>query len=136
MLDCLIFGDSIAQGIHSFKKECFPYVKANLSSEEFNDRFIVNNKNDYGSEVAIISLGSYDTKTIETEKELTILRNKIKAERVYWILPNQEKFPNQFQMVNSVANKFNDFVVKPKNYKKDLILPTEKSYKEISKEIQ
>lgn len=136
MLDCLIFGDSIAEGLQHFKKECVPYVQSNLSSKEFNNKFIINHKSDYGSEVAIISLGSYDKNKVKTEKELTNIRNKIKSERVYWILPNQEKFPNQFKIVNSVAQKFNDFVIKPKSYQKASILPTEKSYKEISKEIE
>ncbi len=135
MLDCLIFGDSIAVGIHQFKKECVAYAEMGINSRNFNKKYVNNKKNDYGSEVAIISLGSNDYQGIKTFEELVRLREKVKSQRVYWILPNQEKFPGQVKDVNMVAEKYNDFVITPKHYTKDKVHPKMSGYREISEEI-
>lgn len=93
-------------------------------------------KNDFGSEVVIISLGSNDHNGIKTYSELYKLRERVKAQRVYWILPNPELFPRQAQDVNLIAIHFGDFVIKTNRYQVDKVHPSWAGYKEISNEAQ
>ncbi len=136
MLDCLIFGDNIAVGLHQVKKECVMYAEVGINSRNFNNKYVSNKKHDYGSEVAIISLGSNDYRNINTYEELVYLRERVKSQRVYWILPNESKYESQSADVRKVAENFNDFIIAPKSYELDGFHPTSESYKEISKEVE
>lgn len=136
MLDCLIFGDSIGVGTHQFKQQCVAYVKSGINSKDFNKKYLRNQKNDYGSEVAIISLGSNDYKGIKTYEELMYLRERVKSQRVYWILPNIEKFPSQVESVKKVAEQYSDFVITPTKYEPDKVHPTAAGYKEIAQQVE
>ena len=51
MLDCLILGDSIAVGVHMFKKECVAYAKGGINSWQYNRDYVTPRKNNFGSEV-------------------------------------------------------------------------------------
>ncbi len=59
----------------------------------------------------------------------------MKAQRVYWILPNEQSFPIQFKEVNKVAEKYGDFVIKPKSYAKDNVHPTAMGTKKLHKKL-
>ena len=132
MLDCLILGDSIAVGTHEFKQMCYSYAKGGINSWQFNQKYVKDRKNDFGSEVVIISLGSNDHEKIKTYSELNKLRERIKAQRVYWILPNPEKFPKQADDVKMIASHFGDFVIETKRYQPDKIHPSWAGYKELA----
>ena len=136
MLDCLILGDSIAVGTHQFKQECVAYAKGGINSWQYNRDYVKNRKNDFGAEVVIISLGSNDHKGVKTYNELYKLRERIKAQRVYWILPNPSLFPKQADDVNLISVSFGDFVIKPARYQQDQVHPSWAGYKEIAKEAQ
>ena len=134
MLDCLILGDSIAVGTHQFKQECYAYAKGGINSRAFNDKYVNNRKNDFGAEVVLISLGSNDGGVgVKTYNELYKLRERIKAERVYWVLPNPAKFPRQADDVNLIAISFGDFVIKTNKYQPDQVHPSWNGYKDIAK---
>lgn len=134
MLDCLILGDSIAVGTHQFKQECVAYAKGGINSWQYNKDYVKPRKNDFGAEVVIISLGSNDHAGVKTFDELVALRKRIKADRVYWILPNQEKFYRQAEDVRAVALDFGDTIIKPTRYQPDNVHPSWAGYKEIAKE--
>lgn len=136
MLDCLIMGDSIAVGTHQFKQECVEYAKGGINSWQYNKQYVQGRKNDFGAEVVIISLGSNDHAGVKTYNELYKLRERIKAQRVYWVLPNKEKFPKQADGVNLIAISFGDFVIKPTRYQADQVHPSWAGYKEIAKEAE
>ena len=136
MLDCLILGDSIAVGTHQFKPECVAYAKGGINSWQYNKNYVIPRKNDFGAEVVIISLGSNDHAGVKTYNELYRLRERVKAERVYWILPNAEKFPRQEHDVNLIAISFGDFVIKPTRYQPDQVHPSWAGYKEIAKQVE
>ena len=136
MLDCLILGDSIAVGTHQFKPECVAYAKGGINSWQYNKNYVIPRKNDFGAEVVIISLGSNDHAGVKTYNELYRLRERVKAERVYWILPNAEKFPKQEHDVNLIAISFGDFVIKPTRYQPDQVHPSWVGYKEIAKQAE
>lgn len=132
MLDCLILGDSIAVGTAQFKPECTAIAKSGINSWQYNKEYVKNRKNDFGAEVVLISLGSNDHTGVKTYNELYRLRERVKAERVYWVLPNKEKFPQQADDVNLIAVSFGDFVIKPTRYQEDKVHPSWAGYKEIA----
>ena len=136
MLDCLILGDSIAVGTHQFKQECVAYAKVGINSRQYYQQYVLPRQNDFGAEVVIISLGSNDWDGIKTYNELYKLRERVKAERVYWVLPNPEKFIRQAEDVKLIALSFGDFVIKPTRYQKDEVHPSWAGYKEIAKEAE
>lgn len=131
MLDCLILGDSIAVGTHQFKKECVAVAKGGINSWQYNRDYVKDRKNDFGAEVVIISLGSNDHKGVKTYNELYKLRERVKAQRVYWVLPNPALFPKQAEDVNLISVSFGDFVIKPSRYQQDQVHPSWAGYKEI-----
>lgn len=133
MLDCLILGDSIAVGTHQFKPECTMIAKGGINSWQYNKDYVKPRKNDFGAEVVLISLGSNDHKGVKTYNELYQLRERIKAQRVYWVMPNPEKFIRQAEDVKLIALSFGDFVIKPTRYQPDQVHPSWAGYKEIAK---
>ena len=133
MLECLILGDSIAKGISDVRKECVAYVKSGVNSHDYVNRFLLNSSNNTAKNI-IISLGSNDLVNIETYEELDTLRQMVKADRVYWILPNiKERKRKQVWMV---ANKYNDIIIDARGYDRsqDAVHPTYKGYKEIAEQ--
>lgn len=132
MLDCLILGDSIAVGTAQFKPECTAIAKGGINSWQYNRDYVKPRKNDFGAEVVIISLGSNDHKGVKTYNELYRMRERIKAQRVYWVLPNPALFPKQADDVNLISVSFGDFVIKPSRYQADQIHPSWAGYKEIA----
>ena len=134
MIDCLILGDSIAVGTHQFKQECTMIAKGGINSRQYYQQYVLPRQNDFGSEVVIVSLGSNDGGVgVKTYNELYKLRERIKAQRVYWILPNPERFPRQADDVNLIAISFGDFVIKTQRYQEDKVHPSTAGYKEIAK---
>lgn len=136
MLDCLILGDSIAVGTGNVKPECTTIAKGGINSKQYYQQYVLPRQNDFGAEVAIISLGSNDHAGIKTYNELYKLRERTKAQRVYWVLPNPEKFPKQAEDVKLIALSFGDFVIKPTRYQSDQVHPSWAGYKEIAKEAE
>ncbi len=133
MLDCLILGDSIAVGTAQFKPECTAIAKGGINSWQYKRDYVIPRQNDFGAEVVIISLGSNDHAGIKTYNELYRLRERVKAQRVYWVLPNKEKFPKQANDVELVAISFGDAIIKPTRYQADQVHPSWAGYKEIGK---
>lgn len=136
MLECLILGDSIAVGTHKFKTECVAYAQGGINSSQFNKKFVIPSQKELKAEVVIISLGSNDHKGIKTHAELLELRNNVRASRVYWVLPNPEKFYNQSEDVKLVAQHFGDIIIKPTRYQPDQVHPSWAGYKQIAKEAE
>jgi lysophospholipase L1-like esterase len=131
MLDCLILGDSIAVGASKFKPECAVIAKGGWNSWQYNRDYVIPRKNDFGAEVVLISLGSNDHKGVKTYNELYKLRERIKAQRVYWVLPNPKLFPKQADDVKLIAISFGDQIIQTDRYQSDQIHPSWAGYKEI-----
>lgn len=136
MLDCLVLGDSIAVGTHHFKQECVAYAKSGLNSQQWNNAYLRNRPNDLGSEVAIISLGTNDHSGVHTFKELQYMRSRVRAQRVYWIMPPcNDKFckPSVNEIVKIIAEANGDFILTTKRLQPDAIHPSWAGYKELAK---
>lgn len=127
MLECLILGDSIAVGIAQHRPECVAYVKVGVNSRDWINKNITK---ELSANTVIISLGSNDYKKINTLKELFTLREVVHAKRVYWILPAIN--PEVREMVDIVADKFEDKILVIPKVSKDGIHPTSKAYKQLS----
>ena len=127
MPECLILGDSIAVGIAQHRPECIAYATVGINSRKFVDNHITGNLN---AKTVIISLGSNDTKNIKTLSELFALRQVIKADRVYWVLPAKDTQAKE--AVGIVADKFEDKTVGITKLSKDGIHPTGQEYIELA----
>lgn len=130
MLECLIVGDSIAVGVSQIRTECAAIVKSGINSQSWVrsnlDKVV-------GKEyrTVVISLGANDWKGIDTEAQIRLLRNNVKAEQVFWLLPSSKLKPRQVESVKLVANEFGDVVIpRPEsNISPDGVHPTYKGYK-------
>lgn len=132
MLDCLILGDSLAVGVGQIRKECVTYAKSGINSYDYVNRHVLHTNGTTSAKTVIISLGSNDTKKIETYDELDTLRQLVKADRVYWIVPNIKE--SKRKAVNMVAEKYKDFVIDARQHQisPDGVHPTYMGYKTIS----
>ena len=128
MLECLIIGDSIAVGVSQVRTECQSIAKVGINSRDWNRH---NLEKLTSTKTLIISLGANDYKGIDTEVNLRKLRTRVNAERVFWLLPNKTRKPEQVQAVERVAQEFKDTVIpRPEaNISADGVHPTGKGYK-------
>jgi lysophospholipase L1-like esterase len=137
MLECLILGDSIAVGTHSFRTECVAYAKGGWNSWQWNRDYL--NK-DLTAGVVIISLGSNDHKGVNTRAELLKMREKVQGKRVFWILPagNHPKSNISIQeiqtIIKEVAKKYGDVILTIPALQKDGVHPSWSGYKELAKQ--
>ena len=89
MIDCLILGDQVADGLRDYISGCIPITVPAATSQDYTDRFfgnpmIINNDWD----TVIISLGINDTGNLKkTDAVLREFRHSIKSKHVFWILP-------------------------------------------------
>ena len=133
MLECLIMGDSLAVGVGQIRKECVTYAKSGINSYDYVNRHVLHtNGSNKEAKTVIISLGSNDTKNIKTFEELDTLRQLVKADRVYWIIPNIKE--TKRKDVWEVARKYNDWVIDARGYDRspDTVHPTYKGYRDIA----
>ena len=135
MLECLILGDSLAVGIGQIRKECTTYARSGINSYDYVNRHVLYTET-YHKEAkhVIISLGSNDFKSMNTYEELDTLRQLVKADRVYWILPAIKD--DKRKVVSKVADKYHDMVIDSRKHEisPDGVHPTYKGYKSIAKE--
>ena len=132
MLDCLIVGDSIAVGTANVRQECVSYSVGGLNSRQWNNKFA--NK-DLSAGTTIISLGTNDHDGVHTFKELSIMRSRVTAGRVFWILPPcNDKFckSNVNEIVEIIAKSRGDTIIKTNRLQKDAIHPSWAGYKELA----
>ena len=126
MLECLIVGDSIAVGTHQARPECGVYAKGGWNSWQWNRAYLTT---DLSARTVIISLGSNDHKGVNTRQELLKMRNNIEADRVYWIMPAIK--PSIQEIVEEIAHRNGDWIIKIPYLSSDGIHPTAKGYKKI-----
>ena len=127
MLECLILGDSIAQGISNIRKECSAMVKGGINSYNWNNRNIVK---DLSANTVIISLGTNDPDTMNTFKELLLLRQQIYAKKVMWVMPPIK--PSVQDIVRIIANSYSDTILTIPELSKDKVHPTYNGYKQLA----
>ena len=135
MIDCLILGDSIAVGTHTQRPECVAYAKGGINSWQWHKMF---SKNDLTANTVIISLGSNDHKGVKTYDELQKLRAKVKATKVFWILPNGNLKASGVpietiqHLVKEIAAQHGDTVLPITRVSNDNIHPSWAGYKDLA----
>ena len=131
MLDCLILGDSTGVGTHQFKQECVSYSRGGWNTWQWNRDY---GKKDLTAKTVIISLGTNDHKGVRTREELEKTRAKVTADRVFWILPPcNDHFckPWVNDVVEDIARRNGDMIVKTDKLQPDHIHPSWAGYKEL-----
>ncbi len=132
MLECLILGDSIAVGTANVRKECVSYSVGGINTNGWNKKF---SDKELLAGTVIISLGTNDHSGVHTFKELSAMRSRVTASRVYWILPPcNDKFckPHVNDVVEIIARSRGDIVIKTDRLQKDAIHPSWAGYKELA----
>jgi lysophospholipase L1-like esterase len=124
MLECLILGDSIAVGIAQHRPECAAIAKGGISSYSWNNANITK---PLGAKTVVISLGANDSQKINTRRELETLRELIKADLVFWILPHNK--PSIHPFIRELAEDYRDVVLPITQISPDNIHPTTRGYK-------
>lgn len=134
MLECLILGDSLAVGVGQIRQECTTRAKSGINSYDYVNRHLWHTNGNTQAKHIIISLGSNDTKNIKTFDELDTLRQLVKADRVYWILPAIKD--NKREAVRAVAAKYKDTVIESREHAlgPDQVHPTYQGYKSIAEQ--
>lgn len=137
MLECLILGDSIAVGTHQQRPECVALAKGGWNTWQWNRDYL---KNDLSAKTVIISLGSNDHKYINTRQELTRMRERVNGNRVFWILPHGNlkaggvPIEQIQQIVQDIAEKYNDTVLPITRVQSDKIHPSTAGYRAIAEQ--
>ena len=127
MLDCLILGDSIAQGISTVRKDCVAYVQSGINSRNWNNKYIVN---DLSADTVIISLGTNDPDTMNTFKELLALRQLVSGKKVFWVMPPIK--PSVQEIVKIIARSYKDTILEIPELSKDKVHPTLTGYRQLA----
>jgi hypothetical protein len=126
MIDCMVIGDSIAVGTQMFRKECVAYATGGLNTSQWNKKY---RSADLTAGTMIISLGTNDHDGVNSFKELLAMRQRVTAERVYWIMPPIK--PHVQAMVEIIAKNFNDTIITTNRLQADKIHPSWAGYKEL-----
>jgi len=126
MIECLILGDSIAVGTQQIATKCRALARGGWNSRQWNRDYL---KNDLSADTVIISLGSNDHKGVKTRRELEIMRDKVKGNRVFWILPAIK--PDIQDIVREIAAQHGDTVLPINRLQPDGIHPSWAGYKDI-----
>ena len=127
MLECMIIGDSIAVGVSQIRTECKAIAKSGINSTDWNRKHLDKLQ---PTKTMIISLGANDL-GVSTEENIRKLRERVQADRVFWLLPSQRLKPDQVRAVKFVAQDYNDTVIpRPeRDISPDGVHPTYKGYK-------
>lgn len=127
MIECLILGDSIAVGTGLYRPECKVLVQQGITSKGWN---MSNVKSTLDANTVIISLGSNDYAQIDSLEELTKLRKRIHAEKVYWIMPAIK--PDVQDIIENIAHENGDWIIQIPYLSNDGVHPTMQGYRKIA----
>lgn len=131
----MILGDSIAVGTHMQRQECVSYSKGGINSWQWNKQF---GSKELSANTVIISLGSNDHKYVKTYDELQRLRSKVRATRVFWVLPSGNLKASEVDieviriLIREIAVQYGDVVLPITKVSKDGIHPTGSGYRELA----
>ena len=127
-MDCIVLGDSIAQGLKKYAHCVGWQVEQSISSVGWNAKWGITTTQ---GDLAVISLGSNDGPAIDTAAQLEAVRSRITAKEVVWILPAIERVQ---QFVRTVAGRHGDRIVSIVETR-DGVHPTANAYRRIAQEI-
>ncbi len=126
----MIIGDSIAVGTAMARPDCVSYSRGGWNSWQWNKDYL-SVASSKPAKTLIISLGANDHKGVKTEQELRKMRSTVKADRVFWIDPGQDRKPIPHDAIVRIAKEYGDTIIpRPKDHmSSDGIHPTGRGYK-------
>ena len=131
---CLIIGDSIAVGTKMFApKECISYSKGGWNTWQWNKKW---GNTSLQAKTVVISLGTNDHSGVNTLKELSKIRYRVRSTKVVWIMPPCNKGfckPKVNETVRWIAALHNDTVFSTQSLQPDNVHPSWSGYKELVK---
>ena len=131
---CLIIGDSIAVGTKMFApKECVSYSKGGWNTWQWNRKWGLT---PLQAKIVVISLGTNDHSGVNTFKELSKIRYRIKSMKVVWIMPPCNKGfckPKVNAIVQQIAKENKDYVISTSYVQPDDVHPSWRGYKDLVK---
>ena len=134
LLACLIIGDSIGVGTKMFApKECVSYSKGGFNTWQWNRKW---GNTPIKAKTIVISLGTNDHRSVNTKKEFTKIRTRIKVGNVVWIMPPCNKGfckPGVNAAVKEIATKYGDKIISTSYVQPDNIHPSRRGYKDLVK---
>ncbi len=134
MLECLIIGDSIGVGTKMFApKECVSYSKGGYNTWQWNKRW---GSTPLEAKTVVISLGTNDHNGVNTFKELSKVRYRIRSVKVVWIMPPCNSGfckPKVNAVVKQIAAQYNDVTISTSYVQPDKIHPSWRGYKDLVK---
>lgn len=130
MIDCMIIGDSIAVGTAIYRPECVSHSRGGWNSWQWNRDYLLA-ASARPAKTVIISLGANDHAGVKTEQELRKMRSAIRADRVFWIDPGQDRKPVPHGAMMRIAQEYGDTVLpRPAGHMSaDGIHPTGRGYR-------
>jgi len=128
VIECLVLGDSIAVGTHQARPECVAHARGGWNTWQWNRDYL---KNDLTAGTVIISLGSNDHPGVKTREELLKMRARVKASRVFWILPAIK--PDVQNTVREIAEQHGDTVLPITQLQADGVHPSWVGYKDLAR---
>lgn len=132
MIDCIVLGDSIAVGTQLQRYECVSYAKGGINTWQWNKMY---SDKPLTAGTVIISLGTNDHKGVKTEQELETMRDKVKALKVFWIMPPcNDKFCKHDvnNIVKKIAEANGDTIIGTTRVQADGIHPSWAGYRELA----
>jgi lysophospholipase L1-like esterase len=105
MIECVIMGDSIAQGVARFRPTCAQITQQGVNSLTFNNSLIQS----VNARYVLISLGSNDVGTPDLPRHLAAIRSRIQSREVTWLLSVNN--PQAAAQVQQIARAHGDRVV-------------------------
>ena len=127
MIECMIIGDSIAAGISTHRPECVVHAEVGITAARWLKKY---SHIKLEANTIIVSLGN-NTVPGGSYSDLFTLRDRIRANRVFWIAPSEQRRWIEYYNVHMAAGPNSDAVVipNPKHYSSDGIHPTSRGYK-------
>lgn len=110
MVDCAIIGDEITANVIYERSQCYTKVLESISSTNYALWAAMNISADH----VLISLGTYDKSTVNTERNLIEIRKKLNSKKVTWLLSSANQSANQ--IAKSVAERFGDQTIEIRPY--------------------
>ncbi len=105
MLDCIALGDSIAVGVGHARPDCKVMAVTGITS----GRYVSLLPPLHAAHIAIISLGVNDSEDMDTLANLRLLRSRVQARTVYWMLVGIN--PRARVAVRTVATEYGDRMI-------------------------
>ena len=107
LIPCVLLGDSIAVGVGHFRPECETIAQVGITSSRFISTMLPTSN--VAVDSAVISLGVNDDETVDTLENLRVVRARVTAATVFWLLPGLK--PQVREMILEVARESGDRVI-------------------------